>query len=266
MERLWPAAEGNNVSRDSLGIPKMKGPKCELEHVKGDDEERRNMESRNIDELYHQLRLVSLDDPETQRAIRSLCNHLTGYSYEGLLEYSHWYGEKYTLPSVIKVLEAWRDPIRERKYTRVVDLGAGSGWLGLGLSRYLDVPVIGVDKREWAGITFKVDLERTSGLTQLTMILRPDDLLVMCDFLHCLDRPSLILKVLNPWDMLILEYGGLAKTAHTNSYTQQIKKYGANPISWEQIYSILVDLRRGDLVCEALDTYNLILSLKGGTC
>lgn len=116
-------------------------------------------------------------------------------------------------------------------FSRVVELGAGLGWFGAEISaRCAMLPVVTVDKRTWPSISLVADLETKEGLDALAGELHPTDLIVMCDFLHCIDNPKKLLAALNIWPLAILEYCP-HKNSHRFSYSIQTSRYGALPLS-----------------------------------
>jgi len=184
--------------------------------------------SEQYDELYHLLRLISnIGDPEETGAVNDLISHiLGGGDYWGLINYSAYYGHRFIAADAVKAIKetGW-------DFSRIVELGAGLGWFGAEISaRYAMLPVVTVDKRTWPSVTMVADLETEVGLEMLASELRPTDLIVMCDFLHCIDDPQELLVRLNTWPLAILEYYP-EKSSRRLSYSIQIARYGATPLS-----------------------------------
>lgn len=191
------------------------------------------MEKEDFDELYHLLRKVS-NEPQDDRSmfppqniISGLVRHvLGGGDYLALVQYSTFYGEKYLMePTGEAIAEiGW-------EFSRVVDLGCGLGWLGRGLATGLGVDYMGVDKRPWTGMNVqRIDLETQKGMNVLKAILLPSDILVMSDFLHCIDDPVGLIDELGDWPMAVLEYTNEHED-YMVSYADQLKRHGAEAIA-----------------------------------
>lgn len=186
------------------------------------------MQRDKVDELYHNLRLLNLSESTTEKeAILGITAHLTapGGDYIGLLRYLSWYGENFLLNDVNLLLNN-----RGAQFDRVVDFGAGFGWLGRGISNAHDaLPTLFVDKREWTLIDIVADLESSEGRKRIYDALKPGDLIVMSELLHCLDDPQAVLDPFRFWPMLIIEYAAWSNT-YMDSYRRQISKLGCKPI------------------------------------
>jgi len=191
------------------------------------------MDKEYIDMLYHLLRQASNEPPDArasfplQHLILGLARHLLGGGdYLALNQYLAYYGEKHLLvPTAEEIAD------RDWEFNRVVDLGCGLGWLGRGLSLKLDVPCLGVDKRSWTTPNMVVlDLETEKGLSTLKSMLGSKDILVMSDFLHCIDDPVGFLSELKAWPVVVLEYTN-EHPDYMVSYADQIRRYGAEAIA-----------------------------------
>jgi hypothetical protein len=214
-----------------------------------------SMTKNQLDELYHLLRVAANDAASPHQSINldtglspseeghrifGLAKHLLSTpDYEALVQYCALYGSRYLLPQASAYIKRTsRD--RKRSYSRVVELGAGLSWLGRGLALSLSrtkspddlssVTTLLVDKRPWPFIDEVLDLETQQGMIKLGKLLLPDDLIVMVDFLHCVDYPEELVKELLGYDMLILEYSP-DNADYLKSYDTQLGRYGATPFS-----------------------------------
>lgn len=200
------------------------------------------MEKDKVDELYHQLRSVYLNDDITEKeAIMGITSHLTQPhssqgDYNGLLRFLSWYGEKFLLQDVYDIMVKC-----ELKPERIVELGAGLGWLGRGLARlYGNIPLMSVDKRQWVLIDVVADIESTNGRARVVDELKPKDVVVMSELIHCLDNPAETLYPFCAWPVVAVEYypsmdapthAQAIKTAeYRSSYNMQISRFHCNPV------------------------------------
>ncbi len=186
------------------------------------------MNRPEADKMYHELRLLSLEDDVIQKeAVLGITSHLTapGGDYPGLLRYLSWYGENFLLEDVMILLKN-----RGVQFDRVVDFGAGLGWLGRGIAnKQGGMPTLFIDKRQWSLIDIAADLESIEGRKRVLDALKPNDLIVMSELLHCLDDPKKVLEPFKQWPMLIIEYWAWS-AALMESYTKQIAKLGCKPV------------------------------------
>jgi len=197
------------------------------------------MEKQDIEQLYHLLRLASnisedhkmntktcLTPQEQVDVIYGLCRHLlAGGDYLALVKYSQFYGESYLVEPTFNAIKeyGWQPK-------RIVELGAGLGWLARGLSaKFGMMPYLLVDKRPWPLIGLVADLETEEGKGLILNALQEDDLIVACDLIHCLDEPNDIMDDFSSWRTVVLEYYPV-DLAHRGSYSMQIHRYGAWPI------------------------------------
>lgn len=190
------------------------------------------MDKIQIDELYHNLReLYVTNDVLQKEAIEGLITHLSKPSgnYDGLLRYLNYYGEKYTLPSVLIFMQRLAFPHKTNQYTRVVELGAGTGWLGRGLAKAFNVPVLLVDKRQFYCIDIVADIEAVNGRKRVLDALLPGDLIVASELLHCLDNPEKVMESFTKYDILAVEYWP-EKNSYRISYNKQISSLGCTPV------------------------------------
>src|SRR3990167_6879431 len=143
-----------------------------------------------VDGLYHHLRLALLHNSIPTGKLAALISHLssTTGSYEDLLTFSEWYGRKYLLfQTAAEIIKRW-----DKLYT-IIDVGSGKGWFGASLAEcFPGTKLISVDKREWYGVDFCLDLEKPAGLARLTQLIKdnPSSLIVCADLIHCLDRDT----------------------------------------------------------------------------
>jgi len=186
------------------------------------------MEKEFIDELYHQLRLLSMQEDTPQKeALEGITSHLTspGGNYVGLLRFLNYYGEKYILPKAIELL--WPSTcFSTLKFNRVVDVGAGFGWLGLGISRHFNIPLVMVDKRQWPLIDVVADIETVNGAKRIQDELKPGDLIVMSELIHCLQDPA-SLNIFSHHQKLVVEYCP-SNGDYMGSYNFQIARLGCS--------------------------------------
>lgn len=197
------------------------------------------MKRQDIEQLYHLLRLVSnisedhkmntktcLTPQEQVDVIYGLCRHLlAGGDYSALVKYSQYYGESYLLDPTFQAIKAtgWRPK-------RIVDFGAGLGWLGRGLAaKFGMLPALSVDKRPWSLISLVADLETREGIDTILDELKDGDLIVSCDLLHCLEDPQQAMADFSEWPMAMLEYYSPDEESR-ESYLTQIHRYGACPL------------------------------------
>lgn len=188
------------------------------------------MEKQDLDEFYHLLReLCVTDDIVQKEAVAGLVTHLTQPTgnYMGLLRFLSYYGERYILPSVVKMLLSSRHLL---KFSRIVELGAGFGWLGRGVSRaFNQMVVIFVDKRQWVFTDIVADIETENGVRRVLDELKDGDLIVMSELLHCLNNPRDTLEPFSKWPMLVVEYWPVSEE-YGESYRAQITRFGCKPV------------------------------------
>lgn len=188
------------------------------------------MEKAFIDELYHQLReLCVTDNIPAKEAMFGLVSHLTRSDgdYPGLLRFLDYYGTLYVLPHVMVALES----VPALTACRIVEFGAGTGWLGRGIARRLGGrPTLFVDKRQYTLIDVVADLESKNGAKRVLDEMEPDDLIVMSDFIHCLEVPRKVLEPFAKWPMVVVEYMP-NNTRYGRSWAEQLEKFGHDPIA-----------------------------------
>lgn len=217
------------------------------------------MNKEQLDTLYYLLREVSNEgdrqtSTEITDAVYGLAGHLlAGRDYLRLIQYSRYYGERFLLQPTYEAIQK-----HDWKPTRIVEFGAGLGWLCRGLaSKFGIADTLTVDKRPWGGTDILADLEMGSGIRVVDEQLKDGDIIVMTDFLHCIENPEGIMMAFSGYPMVILEY--LPIDLHwAENYREQIKRYGGNPIKPEVLTEMLADLSRKTEVKD-LDPYILIL-------
>lgn len=203
------------------------------------------MNQQQLDELYHLLRLASNELGIVGRVVLGLAHHLSDVEgdYSRLLAFSSYYGNKYLVSPVCKII---KDSYGGLEFNRVVELGAGNGWLAEGICRVVwGEPTISncllVDKRQWrTSKTMLLDLETSDGVSDLLEELRPTDLVVSCDFLHCIDNPASLIGDLETYNMVMLEYIPV-NIHHRKSYREQLTRYGAKPFETRADFMALFD-------------------------
>jgi len=194
------------------------------------------MNKAQLDELYHNLRVMSFSEDITQKeAVVGIVSHLTTPQgdYGGLLRFLNYYGDKYLLDDAVKL---YTTHISSPNSRRIVEFGAGLGWLGRGLSNRLTTkPPLLIDKRQRAGIDIVADIESTNGAARVLDALDDSDVIVMSELLHCLDDARATMRQFMPWPKLIIEYmpkGDSFKSAsYQSSYNRQIGALGCKPVS-----------------------------------
>lgn len=240
-------------------------------HQEGRDVEvSANITKEDVDQLYHLLRKFSNSGDEFIEPAKSIFTHIFyGPAYENLLAYSEFYGQRYLLPKVIDLIHKfhWED-----KFKRVVDLGCGRGWLGYGVAhRFNKWPVL-VDKRSNVSAPLQdrtmfycLNLETGKDLRYLKAVLEPKDLIVMSDYLHCIENPKQLLGVLESHSMIILEYTSSGNYSWLSSYYHQLKRYGATAFSSEQLTRIVREATGRVPKAVVMDPY-LMMVVEGGEC
>ncbi len=217
------------------------------------------MYKEQMDELYHLLRVASNEgsrnySTEPANIVYGMAKHLLeGKDYLRLIQYCKYYGEKHLLQPTYEAI-LWK----EWGPSRIVEFGAGLGWLCRGLAtKHIASCVLTIDKRRWAATDLIADLETAEGLGLVQDILMTGDIIVMSDFLHCVVDPQVILKTFSAYPIVILEYMPTNKQ-WANSYRDQLERYGGNPLVVGALITMLNDLGRHVDIKE-LDPYILIL-------
>lgn len=213
------------------------------------------MTKEQLDELYHLLRVASNDTTpsgEEAACIRGLVGHLLlRPNYEALVRYCAMYGGKFLLePTADMIIDSSIRP------NRIVELGAGLGWLGRGIAaKFGYLPTLFVDKRPWALIDEQLDLEKPDDVEKLKTMLNPDDLIVMCDFLHCIEKPMDLINALADWNIVLLEYFP-SRVDYRESFDRQLYRYGA---SLFPLPSLQAALQTRMIQCRIINPYVLYL-------
>lgn len=187
----------------------------------------------NVDQLHILLRRLATEPVEIRRPIVALVhNLLIRNDYRSLLTFSQWYGETFLLPEVIKLLNI--------KPKRIVELGAGMGWLGKGLAEHFGVPYVPVDRRAFIPDVVLANLETDEGIDTLIETLEEGDFVVMADLLHCLEsgRIPMLAEALYDHSVLILEY--TTKGEAGEAFTHHAKTRGCD---FDYVYHIPAFLR-----------------------
>lgn len=206
------------------------------------------MNKEEVDELYHLLRKASNDmsmgtnpDPitgltpaEEGSRILGLTRHLLGGGdYPALVQFLQMYGEKYLIEPVANYVLLWG-----KRPERIVELGAGLGWLTRGVSRILKVDrTLTIDKRAWSLTDVVLDLETDYGVKKLLALLKEGDFIFMCDFLHCIEDPNQFLTMLNKWNLVVVEYCP-QREDYGLSYSAQLSRYGARAFSVDEMEAL----------------------------
>jgi len=189
------------------------------------------MDRKQIDDLYHQLRQICVDGNVAEKAaVDGLASHLTGPrgDYRGLLMFLTYYGERFLMPKITEAVKA-----ANLEFDRIVDLGCGFGWLGRTLAIHLgDPPTLFVDKRQWVLVDIVADIESKNGILRVMDELKPKDLIVMGELVHCLRDPvQLLTPIMSKWPCVIIEYSPDEGSAYADSYNKQIAMFGCKPVN-----------------------------------
>ena len=190
------------------------------------------MDRNEVDQLYHHLRTLRLQGSyEQKQAVRGITLHLTSEAgdYPELLTFLDYYGRVYLLPKVVKALQTHKNFFQ---FDHIVEIGAGTGWLGRGLTTILELESLAVlvDKRQFTLIDIVADVETPQGQARVCDELRPNDLIVMSEALHCFSNPRNVIKRFESWPMVVIEYSPI-NISYKTSYEKQLSLYGASPIS-----------------------------------
>ena len=202
---------------------------------------------RDIDEYYHLLRKFSNYAADNGRAfvpptdlmkyervevLRGLSDHLLkGGDYNALIRFSQLYGTENILPRVVEAIES-----RGWSPRRVIDIGCGLGWLGRGISSYFSISKVSIDKRRWPLVDKVLDVDTDNGLDELLKLTEDDDVLVGCEFLHCLERPFTFVDSTRMLNRIFIEYSPLSHKM-LNSYNEQIKRFGCTVVDMNELHA-----------------------------
>lgn len=194
------------------------------------------MEREQLDQLYHLLRVSSnSENIEEIGVVKGLVSHLLGgLDYLALVRFSSYYGERFLLEPTFAAMEG-----AGFKPNRIVEFGAGLGWLGRGLSaKFGLLPTLFIDKRPWTLTDIIADLEDAEDREIVRCQLKKGDLIVMSDFIHCVDCPRVIMEEFSKWPMVILEF--MAKDHNVEySYLTQLERYGATALTREDMSTLV---------------------------
>jgi len=188
-----------------------------------------------IDQVYHSLRVANTElSIDAVEALGQMARHLLSKDgdYPALLNFLTYYGNRYILDDVVGAIKGLR-------FDRIVELGAGTGWLSSGLGKEYGVDTIQTDSRKWPGIEWVVDVETTDGLAILTRNLKSTDLVIMCDVIHCInvEKRLDLMDCLSNNDAVILEYLP-ERISFMRSYSKQIRAKGCAPVNRDDMLSI----------------------------
>lgn len=189
------------------------------------------MNESQLSLMYHNLRELSVtDDVRQKEAIRGLVSHLATDKgdYDGLLTFLDYFGETLLSPGVINFIQSLKER-RGLKFSRVVELGAGYGWLGRALSNHYKIPVISIDKRQHIGVDIVADIESLNGRERVIGELKEGDIIVMSELIHCLDDAVETLAPFTGYPVLIVEYNS-TRRGFQGSYEKQISKFNCKPV------------------------------------
>lgn len=185
------------------------------------------------DELAYLLRKVYLSgDDNESTAVTGLFDHLVlrkgKDSYESLLLYLRFYGAVYLLPPLVGIID-------KLKPGRYIDIGCGNGWLGGGLSGLTGKKALFFDKRKLFDEVVIADVETDSGINIIKDSLRESDVLLMCNFLHCITNPVQVVREFSEHKMVIIEYTPVDSN-HLTAYAKQIKSLGAEFVDPVEVF------------------------------
>ena len=195
-----------------------------------------------IDAIYHQLRTANTDvSSEGKVALERMARHLLSEDgeYPALLDFLAYYGAKYVLQDVINAIIH-----EDLKFNRVIELGAGYGWLSEGIGKCFKVDYVKTDSRGWPGIHRVIDIESVRGLWELSTKLVPTDLVVMSDVIHCLEpeKRVTLMSTLKHNDVVVVEYLP-TNTAHMRSFNKQIRAKGCIPVNRDDMMKLAGEKR-----------------------
>jgi len=185
------------------------------------------MEEKDIiDHVYHFLRLLSNEEnPEAADAVSGLSSHLLGDGdYPALLRYLKYYGDTYLIDTIYQELD-------DLEFDRIIEFGSGLAWLSNGIAaRRGMTPVITVDKRPWGCTSVIADLEKHTDRRRIADSISTTDIIVMSEFLHCLEDPMEVMASFTNNYLVIVEYMPLNKQWRA-SYCDQLVRYNACSMS-----------------------------------
>lgn len=203
-------------------------------------------DKHTLDVLYHMLRVVrtntGLDSTELE-AVAGISSHILSKQgdYTGLMRFLNYYGTRFTAPEATEIIRSNKfrlDEFEKENIDRIVDIGSGSGWLSIFMANNLELKNLRIDKRQWTGIDIVADVETTNGIKRVLDVLTPHDLIIMSEFLHCVEKPVQIVEQFERWPILIIEYMPTVE-AWEDSYTKQIKLMGAEAMTMRRIGNII---------------------------
>ena len=179
--------------------------------------------------------LLEEDDVKTRTLLWEYAKYLLGEkprNYGALARYLQFYGEMF-------LLEEIEDILHGKTFSRLIELGPGTGWLGQRLRSHLTWGgrSLAIDKRDTlfqmrAGVEFFLrDLETDPNFTDLLSIgsYHSDVLVVANQFLHCVENWEEIIRV-NPATWLVVEVDSFA-------WKNQMRRFGADPLTRSEIFS-----------------------------
>ncbi len=171
--------------------------------------------------------------------LRGLERHiLDGGDYPALLRFCRMYGTDFILPYVIHDIT----DIFGSDFNNIIDFGAGLCWLGEGIADHFrknsqrDYTVINIDKRYWPGVNLVLDIEESAEEFSKLPI-QSNDLVVMCDSLHCINCQYDLLKATSNASVVVIEFFP-SNIDHMTSYNTQLKRYGAELFNLDAISKI----------------------------
>jgi hypothetical protein len=178
----------------------------------------------DLDMFYHLLRKFNeLDRKQREILLGLACHLLDEPDYEALLDWLEYYGKQFIVPHVLPMLEQYKG-----KFFAVVELGAGKGWLGRAVAKFLKAHYVPIDKRKEFNPLYCLDLEKGEDLYEMKILLHKyyPALVVMSEFLHCVENPEQILGRLHDQSVLIMEHK--IKGWAGESFRKQLEWYGCN--------------------------------------
>jgi len=210
----------------------------------------------DLDMFYHLLRKFNgLDRKQREILLGLACHLLDEPDYEALLDWLEYYGKQFIIPQVLPMLEQYKG-----RFFAVVELGAGKGWFGRAVAKFLKARYVSVDKRKEFGPFYCLDLEKDKDLREVRALVRYyyPALVVMSEFLHCIENPEEVLKILGDQSLLILEH--TTEGWAGESFREQLKRYGCN----YKYLQVLPEFLKGRKVFEKdIYPYHVWLSVVG---
>lgn len=173
-------------------------------------------------------------DPESRAIVSGYAEYLLSedHPYPKLAAFLDWYGVRFMLPAVRKVLDSLPE------YRFLTELGPGTGWLIGSLAKH-GVSRHSIDRRDLITDSWKddgvhvetLDLEKPEDLDFIKVGYNLRENVILANhLLHCLDNAADVIKALNKCTWVVMEpYSGWNQTTFP-SWENQMRQFGATPI------------------------------------